>query len=64
MNNKSWKNKRNTCLPFTSSLTNAARMILYSDNVNDNIDVYLFLINNELLDCVSFTDKQQFDILF
>jgi hypothetical protein len=56
MNNKSRKNKRNTCFPRNSSLTSVPQ--IYSDSVNDNTDNYFLLINKYLLDCVCFTDKQ------
>jgi hypothetical protein len=36
----------------------------YSDNVNDNTDDYILLVYKRLLDCMYFTDKQQFHILF
>jgi hypothetical protein len=61
INNKSWKNKRNTYFPSTSSFTNATQ---YTNNMNDNTDDYFLLINKKLLDRVCFINKQQLDILF
>jgi hypothetical protein len=50
MNNKSQKNKRNTCFPHTSRLVNAPQT--NSDKVNDNTDNYFLLINKVTELCV------------
>jgi hypothetical protein len=56
------KNERNTCFPHTSSLNNAAQIIELF--VIDNTDDSFLLVNERLLDCICFADKQQSHILF
>jgi hypothetical protein len=61
VNNKSRKNKINTCSLALVALPMQHKF--FSDNVKNNTDDYLLLVK-KLPGCVCFTDKQQLDVLF